>query len=217
MVEVNHQSFAVELLSSNLSVNLTHMSKPFGRVKEPDKWLRTKEAKEYITRLSVPLKCGTNDLIKVKKGGNAKLQGTWCYDYRIAMRFAQWLNTDFAIAVDDLMVRLLTQHATIFKTALPGTVTKGIARLAANINGRRLYPYRHLLLHLGVSYGGGAYARRHRYPNHFIEFNKMVYCTEEMAGLIYANRQIAAMRKNVRNMQPVLPLGFGEPLKLGGF
>jgi len=103
-----------------------------------------------------------------------------------------------------------------FQTALPGQVVKSFERLAATINGRRLYPYRHLLLHLGVSYGGGAYARRRRYPNHFVDFNGMVYCTGEMAGLIYANSQVAKLRNNVRHMDPVLPLGFGETLALGG-
>jgi phage anti-repressor protein len=105
---------------------------------------------------------------------------------------------------------------TLGHTALPGAVVKSFARLAATINGRRLYPYRNLLLHIGTSTGGNAYKRCRLYPNHFVEFNGMMYCTEEMAGLIYAGRQVTKLRHNVRLMDPVLPLGFGETLALKG-
>ena len=36
MVEFNHNKFAVELMSGNMSVNLTQMAKPYGSAKKPD-------------------------------------------------------------------------------------------------------------------------------------------------------------------------------------
>ena len=35
-------------------------------------------------------KIDTADLVIVIQGGTPEEQGTWCTDYRIAMRFAQW-------------------------------------------------------------------------------------------------------------------------------
>lgn len=46
------------------------------------------------------------DLIIVRKGGRKGEAGTWCTDYRIAMRFAQWLDTRFSVEVDTLLVRI---------------------------------------------------------------------------------------------------------------
>lgn len=48
-----------------------------------------------------------SEVIVVRKGNSSEFeQGTWCTDYRIAMRFAQWLNAEFAWMVDDLLVRI---------------------------------------------------------------------------------------------------------------
>lgn len=41
------------------------------------------------------MKIDTADLLIVKQGGTPEEQGTWCADYRIAMRFAQWLDIVF--------------------------------------------------------------------------------------------------------------------------
>ena len=93
MVEVNQSRFAAEILSGNASINLTQMAKPFGKI--PKDWLRTEEAKRYIKAISVGQKCLTADLVEVRNGGRPENQGTWCKDYRIALRFAQWLRTEF--------------------------------------------------------------------------------------------------------------------------
>lgn len=85
------------------------------------------------------------------------------------------------------------------------------------LNGRKMYPYRKLALKLGYASSGSLYARRRRYPNHFIEFNKLVYCTEEMANLMAMWKSTVRHRETIRDMQPVLPLGFGNPLEIGGF
>ena len=118
MVKVNQSRFAAEILSGNASINLTQMAKPFGKSAKPDNWLRTEEAKRYIKAISVSQKCDTADLIEVRYGGKPENQGTWCKDYRIAMRFAQWLSPEFSIKVDEEMLRLLSGKR-IVATRLP--------------------------------------------------------------------------------------------------
>lgn len=113
LVEIDHNRFAVEVKDGNISVNLTKMARPFGKF--PKDWLITKEAKDYLEVLSVSRNLLTADLTRVIRGGTPDEQGTWAFDYRIAMRFAQWLSPEFSIAVDELLVNLLTGQATVRK------------------------------------------------------------------------------------------------------
>jgi hypothetical protein len=108
MVEIDRNRFAVEVKDGNVSVNLTKMAKPFG--KYPKDWLITKEAKDYLEALSVRGNLLTADLTRVIQGGKPEEQGTWAFDYRIAMRFAQWLSPEFSIAVDELLLNLLVDN-----------------------------------------------------------------------------------------------------------
>lgn len=106
MVEVNQSRFAAEILSGNASINLTQMAKPFGkRVRD---WLRIDEARRYMDAIAVAQKCASADLVEVRKGGSPENQGTWCKDYRIALRFAQWLSPEFSVMVDEAILRLLS-------------------------------------------------------------------------------------------------------------
>jgi DNA-binding Xre family transcriptional regulator len=89
------------------------MAKPFGESKRPSNWLRYKEAQDYLRVLSEALKRASTDLLIVRKGGNTQYQGIWCTDYRIAMRFAQWLSPEFSLMIDTLLVKLLTKQVTI--------------------------------------------------------------------------------------------------------
>lgn len=105
-IVVDGKEMAIERRSDNVWVNMTQMSKPFGRSKQPIQWIRTREAQDYLTALSVLQKCSTADLVIVRQGGAPEEQGTWCTDYRIAMRFAQWLSVEFSIKVDALLVQI---------------------------------------------------------------------------------------------------------------
>ena len=108
LVKVNGSRFAAEVLNGNARINLTQMSKPFGRSCRPGDWLRTDEAKRYLNAIAVGQKCPTADLLEVRQGGDPLEQGTWCRDYRIALRFAQWLSPEFSIKVDEAILGLLT-------------------------------------------------------------------------------------------------------------
>jgi KilA-N domain len=161
LVDLNHHKFAVQLMNGNVNVNLTQMSGPFGRSKRPENWLKSDEAKDYLNTLSVATKIATVDLLKVKKGGTN--QGTFCTDYRIAMRFAQWLSTDFAIAVDDLLVRLLTRQA-IFTQDF-----NGVPPVASG--GKLWYNYREVLKTLGFRrYQGLSFKRNRVFTDQFTMF-----------------------------------------------
>lgn len=150
MVEIDHSKFAVEIISGNASVNLTQMAKPFGSSKKPDNWLRSDEAKEYLNVLSVSQKRDTVDLLKVKRGGQN--QGTWCNDYRIAMRFAQWLSPQFSIMVDELLVNLLRGNSVLSEPF------NGIE--PAIYQGKAWYNYLDVLQSLGYSRKSGSVAQR---------------------------------------------------------
>ena len=105
-VVVDGKEMAIKRRSDNVWVNMTQMARTFGRSKRPDNWLKTKESKEYLPVLSVSTKIDTADLVIVKQGGTPEEQGTWCTDYRIAMRFAQWLDVKYSIQVDSLLVQI---------------------------------------------------------------------------------------------------------------
>lgn len=94
-------------------------------------------------------------------------------------------------------------------------IPKGVH--SRQINGRRVYPYRRLAEKLGYRTGGSMYDRKRRYPNHFIEFDKITYVSEEMANLMAMNRSVNRHRTAIREMQPLLAFDFGTtPIKRKG-
>lgn len=124
LVQVDGKDLAIERQSENCWVNLTEMAKPFG--KRPKDWLAQLQVQEYLKALANKLSkqrenspfgfdqmakspsapVTPEDLIIIRKGGRKGEAGTWCTDYRIAMRFAQWLDACFSIEVDTLLVRI---------------------------------------------------------------------------------------------------------------
>lgn len=107
LVKVNGSCFVAEVVKGNARVNLTQMAKPFGESCRPSKWLRTDEAQRYIAAIARDQKCPLADLVEVRNGGVPGTNGTWCRDYRIALRFAQWLSPEFSIKVDEAILGLL--------------------------------------------------------------------------------------------------------------
>jgi hypothetical protein len=125
LVQVDGKELAIERQSENCWVNLTEMAKQFG--KRPVDWLKQQYVKDYLQSLADEINeqrqnssfasvqsdvchftpITPEDLIIVRKGGGRKGEaGTWCTDYRIAMRIAQWLDTRFSVKVDTLLVRI---------------------------------------------------------------------------------------------------------------
>lgn len=114
VITVGKTTFPVEVRDGRLAVNLTAMAKPYGKL--PKDWLKTKEAQCYLQAIPVMKKILTADLVEVRQGGSPQMQGTWVYDRRIAVRFAQWLDEYLAIAVDTLLVDLMEGRKFIAET-----------------------------------------------------------------------------------------------------
>ena len=85
------------------------------------------------------------------------------------------------------------------------------------INGRKVYPYLRMAEKIGYKSGGSLSARKYRYPNHFIVFDNITYVSEEMANMMVMTKSLTRHRTAIKEMQPLLPLDFGAPIKsIGG-
>ena len=177
-VQALQSRFAVEHVKDDLKVNLTQMSKPFGRSKRPERWLKTKESIDYIRAMSVAPKSATADLLIVRQGGDSKLQGTWSTDWRIAIRFAQWLSPEFSLAVDSLILKLLKKDAVI---------TEPIAGVWPLVyNGQIGYPRREILSASGYSPNSGSNTyRKRRFPEHHFTIYRTACYTPFFARHIF--------------------------------
>lgn len=111
---------------STVMVNATQMAKPFG--KRPVDWLKTAQSQEFLKAMSEVKKITSEDLLKIKKGGDNHAQGTWMHE-DVALEFARWLSPEFAIWCNDRIKELL-RHG---MTATPQTIDAIIADPAAGI------------------------------------------------------------------------------------
>ena len=169
VVKVDHVRFAAEILRGNARVNLTQMAKPFG--KRVGDWLRTNEAQEYLEAVALQQKCVTADLVEVRQGGTPELQGTWCNDRRIALRFAQWLNVNFAVAVDGILARVMYGDA-VFAEPI-----NGVEPIVSG--GKAWYNYRDALESFGCRRGNSASRRKLAMPHCFRVFYGCNFITKE--------------------------------------
>ncbi|WP_347839297.1 antA/AntB antirepressor family protein [uncultured Draconibacterium sp.] len=144
-------------------------------------------------------------------GGNRR-----SIDYHLTMDMAKELamieRNDVGRQVRRYFIAVEKEMREAYKTGR--ILPKGVK--SRSINGRKLYPYKRMAEKLGYKPGGSLYYRRNHYPNHFVKLDRLWYCTEEMANLLAMQRSAVVHRENIRHMQPILPLGFGEPLKIGG-
>lgn len=114
IITVGKTTFPVEVRNGRLAVNLTAMAKPYGKL--PKDWTDTQKAQRYLSIISKRGKNLLADLLEVRKGGDPGNAGTWVYDRRIATRFAQWLDEELEVAVDDLLVDLMEGRKFIAET-----------------------------------------------------------------------------------------------------
>ena len=104
VITVGETVFPVEVRNGRIAVNLTALGKRYGKQKQPSNWLRTDEAQRYLCTIAKLQKCGLADLVEVRNGGTPGLNGTWCYDRRIAVRYAQFCDEYLSIQMDTLSV-----------------------------------------------------------------------------------------------------------------
>ena len=92
LISSSYNNFAISRRESDGWVNLTQMCKANG-VKFND-FLRLKSTKAYISSMAADTGKPVSEIIKVKKGGDPKLQGSWG-DPEIAILLAQWISPEF--------------------------------------------------------------------------------------------------------------------------
>ncbi len=121
IVKIDGSNVAIERHGNNCWVSLTDLARKNG--KQVNDWLRLKSTQEYLevakkminrngdSRIEdIQSKTGIPVLVEpvvVRHGGAPGEHGTWCTDYRVANRFAQWLSPEYAWFVDDAIVRFL--------------------------------------------------------------------------------------------------------------
>lgn len=87
--------------------NATAAAKCYDR--ECYEWLRLPETMRYLAALERHYKPGESRFVKTSRGGNTRksgIAGTWLHP-KLAVRFSQWLDMDFAIWCDEQIDRLL--------------------------------------------------------------------------------------------------------------
>ena len=94
---------------------------------------------------------------------------------------------------------------------LPDTKALFKALPTERINGRVLYPYKEVCQLLGLSTNSGSYDKRKAvYAQHFIRVGHPFYITSEFAAHLHLTCSVNVNRQKIKNMQPILPQGFGD-------
>ena len=197
MVEIDHNRFAAEIFRGNARINMTQMAKPFGESKKPTKWLRTDEAQAYIKAISVVQKCPTADLVEVRQGGHPEMQGTWCNDRRIALRFAQWLSPEFSVMVDEVIMRLMLGEAVYAETV------NGVEPVVCG--GRAWYNYGDALESFGRSRKNSASRRKCAMPHCFRSIYGRNFITKDY---FLAMKSYYDWKSRFRQLE--IPFDFGD-------
>lgn len=119
LVTLQYNEIPVIFQSDDAYINATQIAKAFGKV--PKDFLRTESTKDYISALLNRLNSDGHisllteeDLVIARKGGIADEQGTWLHP-KLAIVFARWLNSDFAVWCDMQIESLLKGESVIVK------------------------------------------------------------------------------------------------------
>lgn len=89
--------------------NANKMAKAFGGSIGLDNWKRSDSTKRYISALESNRKFhGSNELMKIRKGGNATEQGTWIHE-KLVLNFARYLDVNFELWCDEQITTLLRE------------------------------------------------------------------------------------------------------------
>ena len=108
LIPLKYQGSAIHA-NSDAWFNATDMAAMFG--KRPTEWQRLPETERYITALCNKYEVGKSHFVKTTRGGNTAKQGTWLHS-KLAIRFAQWLDMDFAIWCDEQIEAMLSDGQT---------------------------------------------------------------------------------------------------------
>ena len=160
--------FEATLGNTSVMVNATEMAKSMSKTKmdydrlRPSKWLITVDCNRYINALIKNGRISSiNDVVKrVSIPGRRGRGQTWM-EKKLAIRYAQWLDEDFAIWVDDRIDEILTNGYS-FMTQENGNLQTIINQLQPKAdyydqvlqNSNFVYSTRDLCLSLGLNQKG---------------------------------------------------------------
>lgn len=102
-------------IGEKLWINATNIAKNAG--KRTADWLNSPPTKEYIKYYCDTTQTVSTDLVRVIKGGDSSLQGTWIMEDLI-VNYGQWISPKFAVWVSTVIKELLTE----------GTVSMGLPK-----------------------------------------------------------------------------------------
>lgn len=84
--------------------NATPVALRYG--KRPNDWLKLPETRRYVAALAAKTKGKKSPFARATRGGAPGAAGTWLHP-KLAVRFAQWLDMDFAIWCDEQIDQIL--------------------------------------------------------------------------------------------------------------
>jgi hypothetical protein len=92
-------------------INATAIAKQFN--KQPKDYLKSERTQEYIESIRRILLLEQNQVVIVKNGSVENGGGTWLHP-KLAIDFARWLSSDFAVWCDLQIEKILHSTATTF-------------------------------------------------------------------------------------------------------
>lgn len=84
--------------------NATQVASRYG--KRPVDWLKSPETRRYVQALARSSKVKKSHFARTQRGGRVGEAGTWLHP-KLAVRFAQWLDVDFAVWCDEQIDHLI--------------------------------------------------------------------------------------------------------------
>ena len=136
--------------------NATEAAKRFN--KRPNDWINLPDTQRYIEALVKRQKqksdtglSGITNFIKTKKGNSSSFtQGTWLHP-KLAVRFAQWLDIDFALWCDEQIDHLLRGSHPIFdkrrlrhQAAATYKAVSAVLKLSREQSGKETKPHHYM-------------------------------------------------------------------------
>ena len=97
----------------NAYLNATSIAKKFN--KRPADYLKTEPTRNYMKSITNIIVIPLNQLVIVKKGSSTNGGGTWLHP-KLAIDFARWLNSDFAVWCDMQIEKILHPAPIALKT-----------------------------------------------------------------------------------------------------
>ena len=124
IVTLQYNNFPV-LFQKDASINATAIAKQFN--KSPKDYLRLDRTKDYIEAVRRNRLTEENQLVTINQGGTPEEQGTWIHRF-LAIDFARWLNSDFAVWCDMQIESLLKPVPNALRDLPPQTLTPAMLR-----------------------------------------------------------------------------------------